>query len=155
MTRILYEWNKLSANKMLYFNDLKTWHLFKWSLDILPISPITCHTLAGNSEPFHSFINLLRRLFLKFMRMLVVKCLHCLYLWLNGENAFQLVSSISTCLVFWIITITMTLIGSLLSTFLIILPELGWSCNGAFCDNMLKMKLLRPDGITGIIGQSH
>lgn len=123
-------------------------HLFKWSLDILPISPITCHTLAGNSQPFHSSINSARELFLKFMRMLVVKFLHCLYLWLSEENAFQLVTGASTCLAFWTVTVTMTLIGLLLSAFLIILPESGQSCNGAFCDHMLKWNYYRLDGIT-------
>lgn len=47
---------------MIWKHDL----LFKESLGILPISPITCRTLAGNSEPFHSFINSAGELFLTF-----------------------------------------------------------------------------------------
>lgn len=70
--------------------------------------------------------------------MLVVKFPRCLYLGLSGEKAFPLVRGTSTCLVFCTVTVTGTLIGLLLSTFLIILPEFGQSCKGAFCDHMLK-----------------
>lgn len=52
---------------MLHFNDLKTSPLFKWSLDTLSNVPITCHTLTGNSEPLHSFINSVKEMFFKYL----------------------------------------------------------------------------------------
>lgn len=124
---------------MLHFNDLKTEHLFKWSLDILQISPITCHTLAGNSEPFHSFISSARELFLKIYENACGQIPPLPFTYVQMERMlFNRLAVINTCLVFCTITITTTLIGLVLSTFLIIQPEFGQSCTGAFCDHMCK-----------------